>query len=99
MKAKCYNCGKIKTYQSHEPAMPSEFSKDERDIDGLDIFLCGSIRGCRFKIDMKHYMKNRHKKDFIIKTVSADNDYSAGFDKRPKKIKRSLFTKVKRILG
>ena len=79
--------------------MPSEFIKDERDIDGLDIFLCGSIRGCRFKIDMKHYMKNRHKKDFIIKTVSADNDYSAGFDKRPKKIKRSLFAKVKRILG
>ena len=48
---------------------------------------------------MNHYMKNRHKKDFIIKTVSADNDYSAGFDKKPKKIKRSLFTKVKRILG
>lgn len=38
MRAKCYNCGKIKTYQSHEPAMPSEFIKDERDIDGLDIF-------------------------------------------------------------
>ena len=48
---------------------------------------------------MNHYMKNRHKKDFIIKTVSADNDYSAGFNKKPKKIKRSLFTKVKRILG
>ena len=46
--AKCYNCGKVLTY-TNGIAGPSEFVHDERDIDGMDIFLCGSIRGCRFK--------------------------------------------------
>ena len=96
--AKCYNCGKVLTY-TNGIAGPSEFVHDERDIDGMDIFLCGSIRGCRFKIDMKHYLKNRDKKNFIAKTVSADLDFSGGFDKKPKKIERSPIRKIKDIFG
>ena len=40
-----------------------------------------------FKIDMIHYSKNRHKKNFIIKTVDAkyDYDFSEGSNKPRKK--------------
>ena len=44
-KAKCYNCGKILTY-TQDVAGPSEFVHGERDVDGMDIFECGSFRGC-----------------------------------------------------
>ena len=98
-KAKCYKCGKVLTF-TQDIAGPSEFVHEERDIDGMDIFGCGSIRGCKFKLDIKYYMKNRHKKNFIAKTVDADLDFSEGHDKKPrKKIKRSVFRKARDILG
>ena len=98
-KAKCYNCKKVLTY-AQDLGGPSEFVHDERDIDGVDIFLCGSIRGCRFKLDMKYYMANRHKKNFIAKTVDADWDFSEGHNKKPKKkIQRSIFRKARNIFG
>ena len=56
-KAQCYNCGKTLTYTTGI-AGPSEFVKDERDTDGFDIFICGSIKSCRFKMDMNFYIKN-----------------------------------------
>jgi|TARA_B110000305_G_scaffold87927_1_gene99112 hypothetical protein len=98
-KAKCYNCNKVLTF-TKDLGFPSNFVLDERDIDGAQIFLCGSIRGCRFKLDMKYYMANSHKKNFIAKTVDADWDFSEGFDKKPKKkIKRSIFRKAQKIFG
>lgn len=96
-KAQCYNCGKTLTYTTGI-AGPSEFVKDERDTDGFDIFICGSIKSCRFKMDMNFYIKNKNNKNFIAKTVSADLDFSNGFDK-PKKIKRSFFKKTKNFFG
>lgn len=98
-KAKCYKCKKILTY-TLDIAGPSQFVRDARDVDGVDIFLCGSARGCRFKIDMKHYFANRNKKNFIARTVDPDWDFSAGIDKKPtKKIKRSVFRKARDFLG
>ena len=98
-KAKCYNCKKVLTY-AQDLGGPSEFVHDVRDIDGVDIFLCGSIRGCRFKLDMKYYMANRHKKNFIAKTVDADWDFSEGHNKKSKKkIQRSIFRKARNIFG
>ena len=98
-KAKCYNCKKVLTY-AQDLGGPSEFVHDERDIDGVDIFSCGSIRGCRFKLDMKYYMANRHKKNFIAKTVDADWDFSEDHNKKPKKkIQRSIFRKARNIFG
>ena len=38
-----------------------------------------------FKIDMIHYSKNSHKKNFIIKTVDAKYDFSEGIDNPKKK--------------
>ena len=98
-KAKCYNCGKTLTYTLNEPAGPSEFILDEKDFDGMAIFLCGSFKGCRFKLDMADYLKNKDKENFVAKTLDADLDFSDGFDKKPKKIKRSLFRKAKNFLG
>jgi len=98
-KAKCYNCKKVLTY-AQDVAGPSQFVLEERDIDGMDIFECGSFRGCRFKIDIKYYRTNSHKKNFIAKTVDADWDFSEGHDKKPKKkIQRSIFRKARNILG
>lgn len=96
-KAQCYNCGKTLTITTGI-AGPSEFVKDERDADGFDVFICGSIKSCRFKIDMNFYIKNKDNKNFIAKTVSADLDFSNGFDK-PKKMKRSFFKKAKHFFG
>ena len=48
---------------------------------------------------MKYYLKNRDKKNFVAKTVSADLDFSGGFDKKPKKIERSPIRKIKDIFG
>ena len=99
-KAKCYKCKKVLTYAQKGIAGPSSFVHEERDIDGMDIFMCGSFRGCRFKLDMKYYMANRHKKKFIARTVDADLDFSGGVDKKPKKkIQRSIFKKARNILG
>ena len=42
-KAQCYNCGKTLTITTGI-AGPSEFVKDERDADGFDVFICGSIK-------------------------------------------------------
>ena len=63
-KAKCYNCGKILTY-TQDVAGPSEFVHEERDVDGMDIFECGSFRGCRFKLDMKKLMNNYDSKKLL----------------------------------
>ncbi len=98
-KAKCYNCGKVLKF-TQGIAGPSEFVLEQRDVDGMDIFLCGSVRGCKFKLDVKYYMENRHKKDFIAKTVDADLDFSEGHEKMPKKkIKRSVLRKARDFFG
>ena len=47
---------------------------------------------------MNFYIKNKDNKNFIAKTVSADLDFSNGFDK-PKKMKRSFFKKAKHFFG
>ena len=99
-KAKCYKCKKVLTYVSSGIAGSSSFVHDSRDIDGADIFFCGCHRGLRFKLDMKHYLSNMNKKNFIAKTVDSDLDFSEGFDKKPKKkIQRSIFRKTRDILG
>ncbi len=97
-KAKCYKCQKILSFTNNIGGS-SEFVHDERDFDGMDIFLCGCFRGHRFKLDMKHYLKNRNQNNFIAKTLSADLDFSDGYDKKPKKINRSIVKKVKNLLG
>ena len=38
-KAECYNCGKTLTYTLNELAGPSEFILDEKDSDGMAIFM------------------------------------------------------------
>ena len=50
------------------------------------------------KSTMRRKKKN-NKKDFVAKTVDADLDFSDGFDKKPKKMKRSIFKKAKNFLG
>ena len=66
----------------------------------MPIFLCGSIRGCRFKIDPIDYMKNRGNDNHSVNTVEADLDFSNwDFENLPtKKIKRSIFHKVKKFI-
>ena len=75
-KAKCFECNKVLKFN---PGFGGhgDFVKDKRDKDGLDIFICGCPRTIKFKIDVKHYMKNRSKGDFIAKTVDAYKGPSA----------------------
>ena len=92
-KVKCCKCGKILKFRLEGYATPSEFVLDEKDTDGMPIFLCGSIRGFRFKIDPIDYMKNRGNDNHSVNTVEADLDFSNwDFENLPtKKIKRSIF--------
>jgi hypothetical protein len=84
-KAKCFKCKRVLTYNSSF-AGKGEFVKNKRDSDGLDIFECGYFMcHAEFKIDMIHYSKNSHKKNFIIKTVDAKYDFSEGIDNPKKK--------------
>ena len=84
-KAKCFKCKRVLTYNSSF-AGKGEFVKNKRDSDGLDIFECGYFTcHAEFKIDMIHYSKNSHKKNFIIKTVDAKYDFSKGIDNPKKK--------------
>ena len=84
-KAKCFKCKRVLTYNSSF-AGKGEFVKNKRDSDGLDVFECGYfICHAEFKIDMIHYSKNSHKKNFIIKTVDAKYDFSEGIDNPKKK--------------
>jgi hypothetical protein len=96
----CFNCGKEKTFSNTDVAMPSEYILDTKDIDGMPIFTCGGIKSCRFKIDPISYMKNRDKDNFAHLTVDADLDFSDwDFENLPtKKIKRSVFSKIKKFL-
>ena len=98
---KCCGCGKQKKIRIEGYATPGEFIFDEKDIDGMPIFQCGSIKGCKFKIDPIDYMQNRENKNHVVNTVSADLDFSNwDFEKLPtKKIKRSVFKKAKNFLG
>ena len=69
-KAKCFKCKRVLTYNSSF-AGKGEFVKNKRDSDGLDIFECGYFMcHAEFKIDMIHYSKNSHKKNFIIKLLN-----------------------------
>ena len=84
-KAKCFKCKRVLTYNPSF-AGKGEFVKNKRDSDGLDIFECGYFTcHAEFKIDMIYYSKNRHKKNFIIKTVDAKYDYNDGINKPKKK--------------
>ena len=84
-KAKCFKCKRLLTYNSSF-AGKGEFVKNKRDSDGLDVFECGYFMcHAEFKIDMTHYSKNSHKKNFIIKTVDAKYDFSEGIDNPKKK--------------
>ncbi|MBC8306253.1 MAG: hypothetical protein H8E55_62145 [Pelagibacterales bacterium] len=84
-KAKCFKCKRVLTYNSSF-AGKGEFVKNKRDSDGLDVFECGYFMcHAEFKIDMIHYSKNSHKKNFIIKTVDAKYDFSEGIDNPKKK--------------
>ena len=84
-KAKCFKCKRVLTYNSSF-AGKGEFVKNKRDSDGLDVFDCGYFMcHAEFKIDMIHYSKNSHKKNFIMKTVDAKYDFSEGIDNPKKK--------------
>jgi hypothetical protein len=84
-KAKCFKCKRVLTYNSSF-AGKGEYVKNKRDSDGLDVFECGYFMcHAEFKIDMIHYSKNNHKKNFIIKTVDAKYDFSEGIDNPKKK--------------
>ena len=97
-KAKCFKCNKVLKFN---PGFGGhgDFVKDKRDKDGLDIFICGCPRTLKFKVDVKHYMENRGKGNFIAKTVDAYLDYSDGIDKKPKKVKGSSVKKVLDFFG
>ena len=98
-KAKCYKCSKVLTYQEYAGG-PSTWTHYERDVDGTDVFMCGCIRGIKFKLDLVYYFKNRVKKNFVAKTVHGDTDYSKGIEKKSKKkINRSIFRKAKDLFG
>lgn len=99
---KCNGCGKEKKFTFNTPCMPSEYTVDEKqDVDGIPIFMCGGIKGCRFKINPIDYMKNRENENYIVKTVDADLDFSDwDYENLPtKKIQRSIFKKAKNFLG
>ena len=84
-KAKCFKYKRVLTYNP-EFAGKGEFARNKRDSDGLGVFECGYFTcHAEFKIDMIHYSKNSHKKNFIIKTVDAKYDFSEGPDKPKKK--------------
>jgi len=91
--AKCFKCKKKITF-STGICGPKSFTRDKRDNDGLDIFVCGCFNPTRFKIDMKDYLKNRNKKNFFLKTVPYNYDYSDGMDKNPKIKKVSPIKKI-----
>ena len=97
-KAKCFKCDKVLKFN---PGLGGhgDFVLDKRDKDGLDIFICGCPRTLKFKVDVKHYMENRGKGNFIAKTVDAYLDYSDGIDKKPKKVKGSSAKKVLDFFG
>jgi hypothetical protein len=74
-KAKCYKCKKILTFTQDLPT-PSNFIVKRKDSDGTLIFECGCIKKLEFKMDYKYYLENRSKKNFIIKTINSDLDFS-----------------------
>ena len=60
-KAKCYKCKKIVNLK-----MPLE-----RDLeDRLDIFNCSNC-GVNFKLNVRQYLKNIDKKNFVVSTFSS----------------------------
>jgi hypothetical protein len=84
MKAKCYKCKKILTLKQSSPTSSNFVAKQKSD--GTIIFECGCIKKILFKIDMgdfllnrnkmKSFIKNRNKKTSVLKTISADLDFS-----------------------
>lgn len=92
--AKCFKCNKILKF-TNSVAMPSEFVLEERDSeDRLDIFICGCFKNTRFKINVKDYLKNKNKKNFVAKTLDANLVFINGFEKKPIKKKISLIKKT-----